>query len=236
VTVLSRTEPLVRDARERQPRQPHHRKASRLAEPVNLAVLPFAKHDLEPRLVAFDPQPMHLGGSSGATVDLDALLPALEIRVADDPGDLRDVHLGRLLSRVEQRHGEVPVVREEQRPARVEVEAPHRNDARPDATHVLRHGRSPLGIRHGADDVPRLVEDDVHELLTGNGGTVHLDPVHIRVGLGPELGHDLPVHRDPPRRDELLGLPARRDAGLSEHFLETLGGHGLAVAERPPAV
>jgi hypothetical protein len=103
--VLPRTEPLVRDAGERQPGEPHDGKARGFTQTMNLSIFAFPEHDLEPRLVTLDPEAMHLRGARRSTVDLDALLPSLEIIVGNDAGHLGDVYLGGFLPRMKQSRG-----------------------------------------------------------------------------------------------------------------------------------
>lgn len=120
---------------------------------------------------------------------------------------------------------EVAVVREEERAARVEVETTHGDDTRRDLLQVFRDRRSPRGIAHGADDVSRLVEDEVVLLFREHALAVDLDPRRLRIGPTAELRDDLAVHGDPPRDDERLRLSAGRDSGASEDLLKAFSGH-----------
>lgn len=203
---MSRPQPFGSDAGERKARESHYRKPRRLPQPVNLPVLALAKHDLEPGLIALVPKSSDLCRPRGTAVDHDRLLPFEEIAVRHFSGDLRDVHLWRRLARMQEPVGEISVVRQEQRAARVEIETPDRDHPRADALQVLGHGGTSLGVLQGAHDIARLVEDQVHEWLGLDAPAVHFDPGVLRIRPRSELRHDLAVDGNPTRRDQLLGL------------------------------
>jgi hypothetical protein len=78
--------------------------------------------------------------------------------------------------------------------------------------------RSSLGIGGGRDDVARLVQHHMAQLLAGNRLTVDLDAVtgldHGVESAGPA------VDDDAPRLDEVVGRPPRGDAGTCEVCVE----------------
>lgn len=224
-------EPLRVDAGEGEAQKAQHREPGGLAEAMNLTVLPLLEHDLEPRLVAVEAQAPHLRRARGAAVYLDALLPAVEVFVLDEATDLRDVHLGRGLARMQQAVRELAVVGQEQGPARVEVEPPDGDDARRHPLHVLGDGGAPLWVFHRGDDVPRLVEHDVDGNLCGDAPAVDLDDVSSRIRPGSELRHDLAVHGDSPFGDQEFGVAARCHAGLREELLQAFRGHAGALSK-----
>src|SRR5690606_22836626 len=80
------------------------------------------------------------------------------------------------------------------------------------------------------DDVAgRLVEGDPDRLGGGDGASVDLDLVPLRVYPGAELRDGLAVDRNAAGTDQLLGGAARGDSGLGEELLETYRfGHGSA--------
>ena len=74
---------------------------------------------------------------------------------------------------------EVPVVRQQQHPARVDVEAADRHDARV-VTDEIDDRRPALRVARRRDDAERLVEQDVGELLLPDPVAVDLDDVPRR--------------------------------------------------------
>ncbi len=90
---MSGSQPLRGDARERDPREPHHGISGRLTEAVNLPVLALAEDDLEPGLVAFVPEPPNFRGLRRAAIDDDALSPLEQPAVIDLACHLRHVDL-----------------------------------------------------------------------------------------------------------------------------------------------
>ena len=59
-----------------------------------------------------------------------------------------------------------------------------------------------------------LIESGVRALL--NLGHTFAHALEAETGFGAELLHGLPVHADPPIRDELLGGPTRGDSGAGD--------------------
>lgn len=207
MTPFARAQPIARDPRERQPSEPHHRKAGGLADTMNLPVFALPEHDLEPRFVALVAQHSDLRRSRRTSVHLDAPLPLEEILLGHFSCDLRDVQFRRRLARMKETHGELSVVRQEQRPARVKVQAPDGHDTNADLLQIFGNGRTPLRIVHRADHVAGLVKHEIHGWLGLYAASIHLDTTGCRIGTGAELGHDEPVDGHAPRDDERLGTP-----------------------------
>lgn len=117
----------------------------------------------------------------------------------------------------------------------MEIEAPDRNDTRPDPLQILRHRGASLGILQSAHDVARFVKHQVDEWFGLDAAPVHFDPAVLRIRLGSQLRHDLAIDRNSTFRDQLLGLSPRRNAGPREKFLQALLSHGERLAERRAA-
>jgi hypothetical protein len=90
--------------------------------------------------------------------------------------DVRDVRLLDAVAWVRQMVSELPVVREQERPGRVRVEPPDRDDARLDRDE-LDHRGPPVRVACRRDDSGRLVQEDVREPLPLDRLAVHLDAV-----------------------------------------------------------
>jgi hypothetical protein len=226
---VTRREPLRGDAGERQAGELLHLEAGCFAEPVDLPVPSLAQHDPQVRHVAFHGEPRHLRGARRPSIDLDARAPARQIAIFDDAADLRDVHLRRLLAWMQQSEGELAVVGQQQRARRAEIEPSHRYDARAGAFQVFGDRRASSGIGHRADDVPRLVEDEIDERLAQDGTSVDFDPAAIGIGARAELRDDAPVHLDAPGDDEFLGLAPGRNASAGQDLLQPFECHDASA-------
>jgi hypothetical protein len=229
VTPLTRPEPFVGDPGERKPRQAAHGEARGFTEAMDLPVLSLAKNDAKLGLPPFHREPCDLCRLGRTPADVDALAEAGKVAILDHSFYLCDVHLGRLLPRVQKREGEVAVIRQEQRSGRSEVEPPHGDDPRPDSCHVLGDRGASSWIRHRADHIARLVKHQVHEPLARDRAAVHLDAVVLRIRLRAELRHDPSVDGHATRRDQRLGGSARRDASGGQDFLKAFARHGPAL-------
>ena len=226
MTPLTRPEPFVGDAGERKPGQAAHGEARGFTEAMDLPVLPLVQDDAK-----LGPPPVHREARDlcrlGRTPsDVDALAEARKVPILDHSFYLCDVHLWRLLPRVEKREGEVAVVREEQRSGGAEVEPPDRDDPRTHPRHVLGDGGTPGWIRHRADHVARLMKYQVHEPLARNRAAIHLDAVVLWIRPRAELRHDPAVDGYSTCRDQRLGGPAGCDASAGQDFLKAFARHG----------
>ena len=118
------------------------------------------------------------------------------------------------------------VVREQERARRVDVEPADRDDPRL-VLDEADDGRPALRVARGRHDPRRLVQEHVGERLLRDRPPVDLDGVgglHERVQLP-----GLAVDAHAAGLDQLVGLPARRDAGARE-----VGVQPHAVCSLPP--
>jgi hypothetical protein len=92
--------------------------------------------------------------------------------------------------------------------------------------HEVCDERAALRVGGARQVAARLVEQHVNLLTRGEARVdetaAHLDVVAHGVGLRAGFAHDLPVHGDLARRDHLLGVAARGDAGRGDQLLQTL--------------
>jgi hypothetical protein len=51
------------------------------------------------------------------------------------------------------------------------------------------------------------------------GFTVHLDQIHIRIGLGAQFGHHHPIEGDPPGVNQFLSFAPGANTGGGQIFL-----------------
>ena len=172
------------------------------AHPLHLVLSALVQRELEQRPGA--PRANEAGprGRRAPVVEIDPLPQPAQILGVGNAFDLRLVELLDAVARVSETVGELPVVREQERPGRVRIEPPDRHDPGSVADE-LDDGRPPVRVPGGRDDARGLVEEHVSERLEAHGPAVHRNPVargHERREAG-----CLPVDRDPARADQLVG-------------------------------
>jgi hypothetical protein len=233
VAPLPRPQPLVGDAREREPRQAHDLEPRRLAHPTDLLVSPLPEGDLDPRLAVLEAIELHVCGERLAVLELYAVAPALQILLVHLALHLHHVRLRDVLLRVQQPVGELAVVRQQQGAARVKIEPADGVEAHARVRHEVGHRRAALGVAERGDDEPRFVQHDVDGVLVHDAVAIELDLVVPGVSSRAELGDDGAVDAYPTAGDEILRGTARGDTGAGQDFLKALWGHGApTVAQR----
>jgi hypothetical protein len=182
-----------------------HAVADRLRHPLHLTVAALVEGELEGAW----PEPPDARGRGRPVFELDALGEPAQRRVADRTLHLDLVDLLDAVARVGEPVREEPVVRQEQEPGRVGVEAADRHDARL-TRHEVDDRRPALRVASRRDDAGRLVEQEVRERLPLDLHAVDGDDVSGADDRA-ELARPA-VHRHPPGPDELVGAPPRGDA------------------------
>jgi hypothetical protein len=203
--------------------QPHQRVTDRRAQPLHQMLPPFAHGDPDPGVAIRRLEDLGLERFGHSILEANAFLqPRQRLRRR------RSLHFGQVgalhfEAGVGERVGQLPIVRDEQRPLRIEVQASHRKDAPARVLHVLRHRGPALRILHRGDYARRLVEDEVGALLRGlDQLAIHRHQIAPRLHLRPELAHRDVVHRDVPAGDQLFRVPSRGDPRAREVFLQAL--------------
>lgn len=213
------------DVRERHSRQAHDPKARGLAHPSDLLISPLGDRDLEPGFARFVTKKLHFRRLASPVLELDARSPAVDVRLPHRSLQLGHVRLRHLAAGMEQRFGEIPVVRGEENAARVEVQATHRVDPPTDAGQKVAHTGSAERIVHRRHYSARLVKDHVDERLSNDALAIDFDRVRFGVNLGPELRHDLAVDPHPPACDERFCCAPGRNSGTGQDLLQAQHGH-----------
>jgi hypothetical protein len=131
-----------------------------VAHPSHETVPPLGHRDLEPGLRREGPEDADAGGPRLPVVEPDAAAEPYDGGLRRHAAHLRVVDARDRLSRVQEPRREAPVVREQQQPRRIHVEAPDRMQALADAVQEAAHGRAPLGVLERGDDTAGLVEHD----------------------------------------------------------------------------
>jgi hypothetical protein len=143
---------------ERHPDQPVHRKPHMLQDAANFAILPLAQRHADPDISAFAVAvELRLNRTIANAVDLDALAQFIQRLLADPPTGARPVTPRPAGGRGFQMAGKLAIVGEQKQAFAVEVEAPHRDDARHFLWQRLEHSGPSLGIAMGRHSALWLV-------------------------------------------------------------------------------
>jgi 23S rRNA (adenine2503-C2)-methyltransferase len=199
--------------------------ADRLAHPLDLALSTFVDGELD--LSRGDLANQRRGG--GPVVELEPVAQQLERTLAHRGiADDRPIGLGHLEGGVSQPVCELAVVREEDEPGGIGVQATDGIEAFVGVDHVD-HRRPTTGIARRGDDACRLVERVDDPRVTGYADLPPVDPdVACVDDVARRVAHDLAAHRHAPGRDDRLGFAPRGDAGVREvlgeaHEAATIG-------------
>ncbi len=169
-----------------------------------------------------------IGLAQGLETDAGFFAEMREFVAREHAFDLDVVTLFEMLPILEQRSGEVAVVREKNEAAGGVFEISHWVDACWKTAERVDERFAAFGIGHGSDDVDWFVKRQVDVRFSGgdefSGG---FDFVGSEVGFRAKFGDDFAVHADLAAEDELFGVPARGDAGSGDEFLKAFAGHGL---------
>jgi hypothetical protein len=208
--------------------QPQHLVVELGEHPANLAVLPLAEHDPQPRPVALRLDAADALGLDLAVRQPDAVEQLLEVVRGRLAGDEYQVGLLDLVPRVHQGVGEFAVVGHQQHPLARLVEAADGVDALLDVRdQVGREGPSG-GVVVGAEVAGRLVNHPVDGLLGPHRLVVHRDLLQDGIDLRAEVGDDLAVELDAAGGDQGVAVPPGADAGVREKLVEAF--HASTVA------
>lgn len=108
--------------------------------------------------------------------------------------------------------GKIAVIRQEQQTLGIVVQPADRIYADLDAFQQIMHHGPSFRVGHGRHKTRGLVQHNIGRRLSGvNEFAVNLDMIFGWIGLGPELGHDRPVHPHPALGNKLFRGPARGD-------------------------
>jgi hypothetical protein len=155
-----------------------------------------------------------------AIFEVDPGTPRIEVLLGHEAARLDDVRLGDRAPGMKKGFGKVAIIGRQQHATRGVVEAAHRVDSPHCVLQVIAHAKTPFRIRHRRDDAPRLVKDQVDEILGHDSFAVDLNSVSPGVGSYAQLGSKLAIDPHSTGGDELFGVAARSDPSPSEHLLE----------------
>ena len=205
-----------------------HRVADRLAHAFDLMLAALVQRELEAAEARSPRDDPSARRRRQPVLELDPVAEAGEIVRRRRPFDVGFVDLRDAVAWVREPVREIAVVREEEGAGRVDVEPPDRDDPRLSGNEV--DDRSPsVRVACRGDDAIGLVQQQVGERLRRDARTVDLDDVALP-HVGVQLSW-LAVHAHPAFADELVGAPARRDAGAREVCVEA---HGRILARVLP--
>jgi len=162
---------------------------------AHLPLPAFMDRDLEPGIGLFFPDLFYLRRRGLPVLQEDACFERCDGAVLEHAFDLGKIGLGEFMFGMRDQVGEIPVIRQQQKPLGIVVQPADRIDPDLDPFEQVLHRGPPLRIGHGRHIPCRFVQHDIGRRLFGiDKLAVNLDMVLGRVGLGPELGHHLPVH------------------------------------------
>src|SRR5690625_4725242 len=213
-----RAEPDVAELRAHQPR---HRVAHVLEHPPHDPVAALVQLDLHQRGRGQGLQHGEAVRAGRAVLQRDAAAQVLGQGAGHLPLDGGDVGLGDLVGGVGEAVGELAVVRQQQQPLGLLVQASDVEEPLGPVGDVLGQGGPPLRVAHGGDHAGRLVERH------GELGLVQLQPYAVdvddggdRVHPGAQLTDDDAVDGHPPGGDEALAGAAGAVAGAGQDLLQ----------------
>jgi hypothetical protein len=187
--------------------------SDRLDHPVDLAVLALVDRDAQPRMLALAGQRLDLGRHRDrAVIERDSFAQGLEVFAPELAVYLDVVRLRHVARRREQPRRQLAIVGQQQHALGVEVEAAHRLHRDRHVRQIVHHRRPPAIVADRGDARLRLVQQHVEVIERDDRFTVDQHRVVHRIDLGAEHRHDLAVHLDPARGDQVFGLAPRRDA------------------------
>jgi len=240
VAVLAHADVRIADRSDAHPAQPDDGVADGLAHVADLACAPLVQDDRQERLVLARAEPLlherHVGRRRPPAFDHHApAQPPDGILIGDAPHAYVVFALD-LVPRVHQPLGELAVVRQEQQPLGVVVQAPDGVDVRAHFRQELEHRVAVLGVLARRHVAARLVEQDV-AAARGDADALAVDADVVGPGIGfrAEFEDRLAVDRDAALCDEGFGGAAGRDARGREDLLEAvaccLRRHGYRLQE-----
>ena len=120
-------------------------------------------------------------------------------------------------------HGgsEIAIIGEEDEATGVVIERADRIDALGKAAKEIAKSFAAFWIGKGGDNFRGLVHEEVNVAAFGfYEAAGRFDFIFGGIGLGAQFGDDFAVDADLTRKDELLGVAARSDAGMGDDFLK----------------
>jgi hypothetical protein len=193
--------------------QPSHRVIEVFAHAADLAIEPLGQHDA--KRVA--PDLRDLARIRHRAEDRHTRCHAVEEILRQRSIDRDDVFLFVLVLRAQHAVDDVAVVRQQDQPLGILVEAPDRKDAlaMPDEVHdVVRH----LAVRR-AFDADRLVEGQVEALRLCEERLAVDEHLVVVIDLRAEHRHRA-IDADPAGLDPLVGFASRADPGFAQVLVE----------------
>ncbi len=199
----------------------------------DLPVAPLDQRDLVPRVLRLanqpDPRRRGLHRLGNPTHRLSRSWFRRKRHAAPQPldgfcrglaADLHHVRLRQVRRGVHQPFRERAIVGHQQQALAIEIQPAHRIDARAHFSYQVHYRRPALWVGDGGHASLGLVHYQVNMPLRPlEQLPVHANVVALRIGLAAQFADDLPIHRDAPLLDHLLGVPARRDPGGGNDFL-----------------
>ena len=191
------------------------------SDAADLPLLALGHDHLEDGLVALAIHHAHGAGGGLFAFDEQAARPAL-----DRPGrwctfDRHQIRLGMAKTRMRELIGKLAIVGQHHQAFAVRIQ-PADGEQMLGMRHQVEHRTALIAFVRlaGGEHVLRLVDGEIQlrQLIEAQLLAIHLDHVHIRVGLCPQCD-DFAVNAHPALFDQLLCCAARGDIGHAQQFL-----------------
>jgi hypothetical protein len=195
------------------PFEPDHGMSHVVEHAPHLALPAFVDRDIDPGVRFFLADLPDLGRRGLAVLQEDACFQRSDRTVFEHALDLHQIGLGEFMFGVGDQMGKIAVIRQEQQALGIVVQPAHGIDTDFDTFQQIMHRGPSLRVGHGGHKTRGFVQHNIRRRLFGvDEFAVNLDMVFVRVGLGPELGHDRPVHPHPAFGNKLFRSAAGGDS------------------------
>jgi hypothetical protein len=204
----------------------------------HLPVTPLGDGDFQVRVLGTVAQTLHFGRPRGAVGQFHSVAQFPDLFVAQQGGGFHLVGLGHFVVGIGNALRESGVVGEQQQPAGIQVQAPHRGKPRAGIGRQSVDGGPSLGVAPGGQISFGFVQQDVGRLGGGERFAVQSDAVLFQVY--PMIGvlHHFSVDANAAGADPTAGVGARSQSCLGKDSLQSFershGSHNGTVRPSVP--
>ncbi len=196
--------------------------AYRLDHPLYLMFPSLVDGHLEPGIAFPLTDLIHFCRCREAIFQFDASFERLDLGIVKHTLHLDQIGFGDMVAWMEQRLGQVPMIRQQHESFTVEIQPSDRKHPHRDSMQQILHGRTTFRIVERGHDIFGLVEDEIDiGLRRPQMLAIDLDVVAAGVDLGTKLLHHVAVDGHASGRNQFLGLAPRGQSGTGDQFLET---------------
>lgn len=196
--------------------------ADGLDHSFHLMLTSLMDRDFKPGVALGSADLVNLRRSGEAVFEFDAPFERIDFGVIEHALHFNEIRLRHMVARMEQRLGQVAMIRQQHEPFTIEIQPADREHSHRDPMQVVFHGGAAFGIIERGHDVLGLVQNQVNIRLCGpQMFAVDLDVVAIRINFSAKLLHHVAVNGHPSGHNQFLGLAPRRNPGTGNQLLKT---------------